>query len=699
MAEIHKLTKSGKTIYPATVTNAVVHPELRTSLTSLINEYNVSNLYPTGGTDGSNKYTLNTAILLLDSKLNTEEKKIGTKIGFINQESNYVQYIFTGTTFTDTTNWEKFDSNSISNLNKNVGLDEYETFSEAKEYPAGYTLLKDGLLYTFITDHAAGAWNPEEVEDGSIKKEVEEKINNSAFLPFFLYKKQYRISSKTKADKIRKVVLDMYVKLSEDDNKRYQVTQIVTKETGKSVNIYTESSTGKFDAFVCSFKNENQQNFFNKTLDNETIIYIYIDWDNLTETITVNEDGAYSDDAIYTRHAGYIDNALNKEQQDSINAAFTSQLTSLQETNEIRNIDSNKYFVFTDAIDLEKILICNSIFQDVLVNKANDVISVGLMYILYDKTISEQKYTSINIREYISDETTKDTIINASIGKGIELIEYTTNKGTNIKMLIDWDIFNSKTEQQYNYYGIKLMDTYYKEHYGLIYLLEKNKQLSDYSIYDQMYIWNGKAICNNNNKNSKNVVAKYAQVEMKSNVSEAKIRFIATKTFTTTLVVTNLKTKENVENITKGSIHICFHRNYVAFGLYVDFNWDYQRVDYDNLNIGQEYIAGIELLGSNQIKILLPDNTEQTFTIGNLDNYIGNRFIFEHYFTNTDSIVTNNVDGYSPFTGVYCRGEQSDDILRDNFKRANGSLGVAPTGQVYTLFHNTSDEGRTEFDN
>lgn len=61
---------------------------------------------------------------------------------------------------------------SSENLTKNVGLDEYETFNEAKEYPAGYTLLKDGLLYTFITDHAAGAWNPDEVEDGSIKKEV-----------------------------------------------------------------------------------------------------------------------------------------------------------------------------------------------------------------------------------------------------------------------------------------------------------------------------------------------------------------------------------------------------------------------------------------------------------------------------------------------------------------------------------------------
>ena len=52
---------------------------------------------------------------------------------------------------------------SVNNLNANTGIDEYETFSEAKEYPAGYTLLKDGLLYTFITDHAVGAWNGSEV--------------------------------------------------------------------------------------------------------------------------------------------------------------------------------------------------------------------------------------------------------------------------------------------------------------------------------------------------------------------------------------------------------------------------------------------------------------------------------------------------------------------------------------------------------
>lgn len=71
--------------------------------------------------------------------------------------------------------WNNIKSNidgSKAIIDKNVGFDEYETFSEAKEYPAGYTLMKDGLLYTFITDHTAGAWNPDEVEDGSLKKDI-----------------------------------------------------------------------------------------------------------------------------------------------------------------------------------------------------------------------------------------------------------------------------------------------------------------------------------------------------------------------------------------------------------------------------------------------------------------------------------------------------------------------------------------------
>lgn len=67
-------------------------------------------------------------------------------------------------------------STAVSNLNANTGIDEYEEFSDQKEYKAGTTVLKDGLLKTFIKDHAAGAWDESEVESGSLKKDVENII-------------------------------------------------------------------------------------------------------------------------------------------------------------------------------------------------------------------------------------------------------------------------------------------------------------------------------------------------------------------------------------------------------------------------------------------------------------------------------------------------------------------------------------------
>ena len=108
MAEIHKITKNGQTILPATTTDAVVHPELQTPLTSLINEYNVSVLFPTSGIDGTNKYDLQTAINLLDEKLAPEQKTVGIKVAFYTNDLNILgtTYTYIGDTFTDINNWK-----------------------------------------------------------------------------------------------------------------------------------------------------------------------------------------------------------------------------------------------------------------------------------------------------------------------------------------------------------------------------------------------------------------------------------------------------------------------------------------------------------------------------------------------------------------------------------------------------------------
>ena len=83
MATIHKLTKNGETIFPATITDAVVHPNTGRTLTSMMKEYNVSDLFPTEGIDGGNKYTLALAIQTLNNHLAAAQKTGGVKLIFI----------------------------------------------------------------------------------------------------------------------------------------------------------------------------------------------------------------------------------------------------------------------------------------------------------------------------------------------------------------------------------------------------------------------------------------------------------------------------------------------------------------------------------------------------------------------------------------------------------------------------------------
>lgn len=113
MAEIHKLKKNGQTILPATTSDAVVHPQVRSSLTDLVNEYNVSVLYPTEGVSG-NKYTLSKAITVLGSKLSENQKTISTRVAYIDStDSKGRVYRYLGSnvgSFTSTSSWSREDS-------------------------------------------------------------------------------------------------------------------------------------------------------------------------------------------------------------------------------------------------------------------------------------------------------------------------------------------------------------------------------------------------------------------------------------------------------------------------------------------------------------------------------------------------------------------------------------------------------------
>ena len=126
--KMHKLTKDGQTIYPATTTDAVVHPDLGATSSELIGEVNVSKIYPTGGIGGSNKYTLETAIAMIPASL----RSVGIKCSFLDEEGTVEEWVYQGGTFILISNWRECGGKKMAeleNITSSIGY--YECTSEA----------------------------------------------------------------------------------------------------------------------------------------------------------------------------------------------------------------------------------------------------------------------------------------------------------------------------------------------------------------------------------------------------------------------------------------------------------------------------------------------------------------------------------------------------------------------------------------
>lgn len=151
MAKKVKITKGGQTVYPATVMDAVVHPDLRVDASKLIEEVNVSKIYPTGGIDGTNKYTLETAIAKIPASL----RNVGLKCSFLSDAGDTESWEYKGGTFTSTASWRECGGRKFTELENKT---QYINF-EKDAYNVGdailelkfYTNRKDITLQKFST--------------------------------------------------------------------------------------------------------------------------------------------------------------------------------------------------------------------------------------------------------------------------------------------------------------------------------------------------------------------------------------------------------------------------------------------------------------------------------------------------------------------------------------------------------------------
>ena len=81
-------------------------------LSKLIEEVNISNIYPTGGMGGSNKYTLETAI----AKVGEELRHAGLKVTFLNEEGTTETWEYQGGTFTSAESWIQCGAKILTEL-------------------------------------------------------------------------------------------------------------------------------------------------------------------------------------------------------------------------------------------------------------------------------------------------------------------------------------------------------------------------------------------------------------------------------------------------------------------------------------------------------------------------------------------------------------------------------------------------------
>lgn len=301
-----------------------------------------------------------------------------TKIGeawLVGTQTPYNLYIWSGTEWKDNGPIneaqivlnDNFGDSSTSSMTqravtKNVGLDEYEIFSEEKDYNIGDIVNYNGNLKEFTVAHTAGAWIGTDVKDISVKKELNNKINkiNNNFLlnhsitsvPAIDYSHVCSISESG--------VFTNYL-----ENNEYDVAWILINSTGKlklsgatfkraiffsdiipSVSAFIKYETSEFqnmiipnNAKLClvnMFKSENSEGYINLRAyqDNSNIsIYntmklsaksakgIYIDLNHLCSIDIEGNFSEYSEDDNYDSLWVKILNGVN--QLNAINCTIT----------------------------------------------------------------------------------------------------------------------------------------------------------------------------------------------------------------------------------------------------------------------------------------------------------------------------------------------------------------------------------------
>lgn len=274
---------------------------------------------------------------------------------------------------------------------------------------------------------------------------------------------------------------------------------------------------------------------------------------------------------------------------------------------------------------------------------------------------------------------------------------YITIKTANLPlMIVDGETAPSEYHDK-GVYGKSVNGDYKVDNYTLS-EIEKSA-IKDFSSIDYFFVKNGKLVCNNDKRTTSNAVAKYARVDMGTNVKKAMCKFNSRGEGNVTLIASQLDTDNHVQNIVNKSIHCIFGMSSCVAQVFLNGTaTSLGTITYPTLTADDEteYECGFEILNDTTLRLYAPDGQTLDCT-GNWSEYIGKYFIFEEYNGNppsTDSVT--ELWKRPSILSVYCK-PTSGHCLRDDFVNyADGYIPlVAPSGHSYINFRNAnSNDGK-----
>lgn len=212
-------------------------------------------------------------------------------------------------------------------------------------------------------------------------------------------------------------------------------------------------------------------------------------------------------------------------------------------------------------------------------------------------------------------------------------------------------------------------------------------EIFDYGIFVEPYIKNCELVANELvGDDIGDAKGHYTGVKMDANVTKLMCKAKFFPNASVALITTALGSRM-VTDVTFGSVHLVYSTSGCSVGVF-DTQDKLRSINYFSYTItaGEELTFGFDIEEStNTLTVYLPDGTTQTVTDAAISALNGQYAIWEHFSNTSEGDFAS-----CKITKFYCK-DASGEVLEDDFRRFDGAIGVAPTGQTYRQF--TSHNG------